>query len=312
MAAKSPARRLLLLLLVAALVAGGAVGFVRRGAKLVHAVEQLDVVSLVLAALFALLGVGAMLASWAVAVRDSGVELPTRDLVRIYCVGQVGKYVPGSIWPVVTQARLARRRGASPLLVASASLVNVVVCVAVFLSVGSLLLPFAGAHQVAWVQLAPVLAVPLLAVLHPTVLNALTGLAAKVLKRDPTTIVFTRREVLRSAGWAIVGSVLMGAHLYVLAHTLGVSGVRGFVLAVCGSALATGLGVASVFAPAGAGVREVVLAAVLAPVLSVDSAVVLALASRAVFVVVDLGLGASQVLGLRHWPSADEADDRTV
>jgi uncharacterized membrane protein YbhN (UPF0104 family) len=144
----------------------------------------------------------------------------------------------------------------------------------------------------------------MLGVLHPAVLNRLLALAGRVLKRGELEIAFTFRGVLTSAGWALLGSLAFGAHIFALAHGLGVTGLRGFVLSTCAYSLAAGVGVVIIFAPAGAGVREAVLTAVLSPLISVEAAVVVALASRAVFIVVDLGLGAAQVAGLRHWKAA--------
>ncbi len=298
------AKKLALPLLLLALAVVAVVGLAGRRDELSDAVGQLSGPSVALALLFGFIGVGFMLMSWAVAVKDAGAELPLRDLARIYCVGQVGKYLPGSVWPVVTQARLASRRGASPSRVASGSLLNLAITVAVVLAFGGALLPFSGdqaARQLWW---APVLAVPMVGVLHPAVLNRLLALAGKVLKRDQLEIAFTTGGVLRSAGWALLGSIAFGAHIFAMAHALGASGVRGLVLATCGYALASGVGVLVILAPAGAGVREAVLTAVLAPVLSLEAAVVIALASRALFIGIDLGLGAAQVWGLRHWKAA--------
>ena len=220
------AKRLALPFLLVALAVVAVVGLAGRSAQLTDALQQLRWPSLLLALLFGFVAVLLMLMSWVVAVRDAGADLPLRDLARIYCVGQVGKYLPGSVWPVITQARLAQRRGASPSRVASGSLLNLAVTVAVCLAFGGALLPFSGdqaAHQLWW---APVLAVPMLAVLHPMVLNRLLALAARVLKRD-VEIAFSARGVITSAGWALLGNVAFGAHVFAMAQALGAHGVRG-------------------------------------------------------------------------------------
>jgi uncharacterized membrane protein YbhN (UPF0104 family) len=56
-----------------------------------------------------------------------------------------------------------------------------------------------------------------------------------------------------------------------------------------------------IFAPAGAGAREAVLIAVLAPVLSVDAALAIALVSRVLLIAVDVLIAASQLRGLNRW-----------
>src|SRR5262245_32509210 len=102
----------------------------------------LDWGSLALSALAAVLALLCIFAGWEVAVAGGGSGLRTRDALRIFGVGQVGKYVPGAVWTVVTQARLAARHGAAGMRVASGSLVALAVSVCVGLALGGALLPF--------------------------------------------------------------------------------------------------------------------------------------------------------------------------
>lgn len=305
-ASRRPTRQHLLNLLLAAFVVAAAWALLSRRADLAAALARLDWPSVAAALVLGLLAVLALLLSWAAAVRDGGVELPLRDLVRIYAVGQVGKYVPGSVWPVLMQAQLARSRGASPLRVASGSLLALAISICVALAVGGVLLPLSGdeaGQQLWWV---PLLAVPALVVLHPRLLNRLLGWASRVLRRGPAEFSHTWGGILRCAGWAAVGNLLFGAHVFVITRAMGAGGLRGYLLATCAFALASGIGVLVVFMPAGAGVRELVLTAVLAPVLELDAALAVALVSRAALVVVDLGLGLSQAVGLRHWQAGEQ------
>lgn len=253
--------------------------------------------------------IGAMLLGWAAAVRDGGVDMSLRDLTRVYAVGQVGKYIPGSVWPVLTQARLARRRGASTLRVGSGSLLALGVSVCVGLLAGGLLLPFSSheaARRLWWVALV---ALPATALLWPPLLNALLSRASRLLRRGDPGLAFSSSGIAVCAAWSLLGTLLFGVHIYLLAHGLGATGGRGLLLSVCAYALASGVGVIVIFVPAGSGVREAVLTIVLAPVLSVDAALVVALVSRALLVVVDVSFGLSQVAGLRHWSAAPATRD---
>ena len=302
---RSPRRGLLLLVL--ALFVGAAVwALASRRHDLADALHQLSWAAVTGSLVLAVVAVLAMLMSWDAAVRDGGVDLPFRDMVRIYCVGQVGKYVPGSVWPVLTQSQLARRRGSSPARVASGSLLALAVSVCVFLAVGAALLPLSSHEAAARLWWVPLAVVPMVVALHPAILNRALAVAGRVLRRGAPDFAYTLPGVLRCSAWALVGAVAFGGHVYLLADSLGGGGLRGFALSTCAFALATGVGVLVIFAPAGAGVREAVLTLVLAPVLSVDAALVIALVSRAMLIVVDLGLGLSQVYGLRHWSASAE------
>ena len=53
---------------------------------------------------------------WLCLVRGAGVTVSTLDAGSTFFVTQLGKYVPGSVWPIVAQASAradggARRRG---------------------------------------------------------------------------------------------------------------------------------------------------------------------------------------------------------
>ena len=260
---------------------------------------------------FGLLAVLATFVSWLAAITDGGIDLPFRDALRIYAVGQVGKYVPGSVWPVLTQAQLARRHGISPVRMASGALLALAISVSVAMVTGCVLLPFSGAHATARLWWAPIVAVPMVVVLVPPVLNRLVVLAARVMRRGPVESRFSPSGIARSAAWCVAGNMLFGLHIWCLGYPLGATGVRGYVLSVCAYALASGVGVLVILAPAGAGIREAVLTVVLAPVLSVDAALVIALVSRVVMIVVDIVLALTQIRGLRRPVAMTYAEDAT-
>jgi glycosyltransferase 2 family protein len=288
-------------------VAGAGWAITSRGSEIIDALQRLRWWSVAGSLVFGLLAVLAMFGSWYAAIRDGGVGVGVRDGLRIYGVGQVGKYLPGSVWPVLTQAQLARRRGASPLRMASGALLALAISVCVGLVLGCVLLPFSGPQASDRLWWAPIVAAPMVVLLLPPVLNRLVELAARVLRRGEIDAGFSLSGVARSAGWSAVGNLFFGLHILCLVHPLGAHGLRGYVLSVCAYALASSMGVIVVFAPAGAGFREGVLVAVLAPLLTVDAALVIALVSRVVLIIVDVGLALSQLRGLRRLDVVREA-----
>lgn len=279
------------------LVAAG-VAIVSRGSQLTQALQRLSPLSLLGSFAAGSLGVLAMYGSWLAAVRDGGVVLSRRNGLAIYGIGQVGKYLPGSVWPVVTQAALGSRLGISRLRMASGSLLALAVGVAEALVLGCVLLPFSSAHAARQLWWAPLLALPMVIALVPAVLNRLVGLAARLLRRPQPDSAYTLGGILRSAGWALLGNLLFGLHVLLLGQPFGLDDPRGYLLSVCAFALAAGAGVLVVFAPAGAGAREAVLTAVLAPVLTVDAALAVTLVSRLVLVLADVMLAVSQLRGM--------------
>lgn len=240
-------------------------------------------------------GVYAIFRSWAGIVADHGVVLSPRQALRIYGVGQAGKYLPGSVWSVLTQAQMAREYGGSRARMAAASLVALLLSVVVALGLGALVLPFANGAAAERFWYAPVFAVGLGVLLVPAVLNRVVALGARLLRRPADSVRLTGRAVLRAGGWAVMGNLFFGLHLLALGATLGLGDLRGYLLAVAAYSLAAGLGVVFVIAPAGAGVREFVITVVLAVSVSTGTAVTIALLSRVLLLVVDLLLALTQV-----------------
>ena len=244
-------------------------------------------------------GLLAIFRSWLVLLDHTGSKVSARSARRVYLVGQAGKYLPGSIWSVISQVQLGREYGISRVRMASASLVALAVSVTVALSLGCVLLPFSDDEALARYWFALPVAAAFVFLLWQPVLNLGVGLAARVtrVRIDHT---YRGGAIAASAGWAGLANLFFGVHIFAIAQSLGVRDVRGYILSTCAYALAAGLGVVIVIAPAGAGVREAVMVAVLAPVLTFGQALTVALLSRVVATVVDLGAALAQLRGRRR------------
>ncbi|MFM7069003.1 MAG: hypothetical protein ACKOYM_06025, partial [Actinomycetes bacterium] len=70
---------------------------------------RLPVSALVWSAVFAAVGAICSGGSWYVALNALTDRLPPHDAATIFFAGQLGKYVPGSVWPAMIQAQLGRR-----------------------------------------------------------------------------------------------------------------------------------------------------------------------------------------------------------
>lgn len=233
--------------------------------------------------------------AWSALVEDAGVRLSRRQGLQIYGIGQVGKYMPGGVWSVAVQAQMAREFGGSRLRMASASMVILVLGVAVSLTMGSILLPLSGPEARERFWYAPVLAVASLIALSPSVLNRSSSLVARVFRQSASTPAFTRRGVLVASSWMASGNLLFGLHLQAIGGGLGVDGFRGYLLSTAAYCLAASFGLVFVLAPAGAGVRELVITVVLAPTISTGGALVVALLSRVATIASDFTLALIQL-----------------
>lgn len=226
---------------------------------------------------------------WRVLLTDLGSPLPLATAVGLFFPSQVAKYVPGGVWNVVAVAEMGRahripRRRALVVVV-----LWWLVTIATGLLVAAVMIPFLPA-DVSARFLWGLLAIPvMLGVLAPPVLNRLTGRLLAVLRRPPLEHPVSAVGVLRSMAWGVLGWVLAGAHVWTLTVAIG-GAVTVQTLALClgGYALAWVVGFLVVIAPAGAGVREAVLGAVLVGQLPFGAVAVVVLLSRFLLVLADV------------------------
>lgn len=296
LARSTPVRAGFLLLAV-----GAAVYFVvTRRAEVAEALAAVGAGGLLAAVALGLAYVLCTALSWRALLADFGSRLPLAAAARLFFVSQVAKYLPGGVWNILAAAELGadyeipRRRSATVMAV---SLLVSVVSGAILAVIGLLASP--QAREFAWVAIA----IPVgLVVLAPPVLGPLADRGLRLVGREPLETRPTWRGLGAGLAWQLVAWVFAGAQVFVLATPVGLPATpAGFAMATGGYALAWTVGFLALVVPAGAGVREVVLAAALGGHLAVGGAVTVVLLSRVALTVVDLALGlGAAVLGRRR------------
>lgn len=281
---------LLLLVVVAAF------GFALKGqwSEIVDQLRDQNPLVLVAALAVALLGVFMSFLLWRGTLRVLGSGLPVRPAARLFFLTQLGKYLPGAVWPVLAQMRMGRDLGVPRQRMALAFLLTLGLSTLVGILVGVAALP-ALLQAEGRVVLLGLLAVPvLLALLVPRVLNELLARVLRLLRRPGLDTPLTGRDMARGVGWSLAFWVVYGGHVWLLAVGLGADPWQALPVAIGGFAIAFSLGPLLVVLPAGAGVREAVLVLLLHSVLPTPEATAVALTSRGILMATDglLALGA--------------------
>jgi glycosyltransferase 2 family protein len=239
---------------------------------------------------------------WRRVLADLGSRLPVAVAARVFFVGQLGKYLPGSVWPMLVQAELGSDHGVPRRRTAAAGVVAILLAGVSGVAVMAASAPFLP-HGVPTGPALAVLGAGLLAVvvLHPAVLGPVLDAGLRLVGREPLGQPTTVRGTLAATGWAVASWLCAGVQVFILALPLGAPAtVRTFALMTGGYVLAWCVGFVVVLAPAGAGARELALAAVLAGTLDRGAVVVVVLVSRVLFTAVDLALaGAGLGVGRR-------------
>lgn len=256
------------------------------------AYRQLGVGLLVASYLSGLVGVGLTYLGWRQVLLGLRVEMPVGAGARVFFVSQLGKYVPGSVWPVLMQMEAGRRHGAGRRTMLAANLITLVLGCTTGLVVACVLLPVYDLNVLRsywWVLLALPL---LLSLLHPRAMPALVDVVLRVLRRESLgERLELRREILASMCF-VASWVCLGLEVGVLAGGLaqGHDTASVYLLSVGGMALAASAGILFIPAPAGAGIRDVILGLVLTTVMTTGTAVVVVVTSRVLLTACDLTL----------------------
>ena len=268
------------------LAIGYAIATEWRGVR--SALLTLDWPSVVLSFVAAFAGTVTSLMAWRALLADEGHPLPVLVAGRIFFVGQLGKYLPGSVWSIVMQMELAKSAGVQRGRAFTTSLAWVGLSLSTALCMGVLGFPvLASAHaEQVWVLVA-LLPFALVAS-APPVLTRLVNLVLRIMRKGPLPRALSWRGVLTACAWLGATWVLFGLHLWLLANALGAPGLSGVTRCIGGFALAMAAGVVFVFAPSGAGVREALIVAALSPVMTTGQALGIAVVSRALFILADV------------------------
>jgi glycosyltransferase 2 family protein len=288
------ARLLGLLRLAVALVILAAVGWAVAGnwSAVSQDLGRVDAWSLVVATLLAIIGPVLTMLGWRILLADLGSPLHVAPAAGIFFVGQLGKYLPGSVWSVLAQAEMGvrlhvpRRRSAVVGLIGIG--LSVLTGVLVGLPAVPLLLRSGSSGGSAWLLLAAPL---LLVACWPPLLNRLIALGLRVLRREPLEHELSARAILSTGGLVVLAWLAFGVHVWVLARSVGGAAATGRDLttaSLAGYALAASLGMLAVMVPAGVGVRDGLLALMLGVSLPSSAAAATVLLSRLVVTVSDV------------------------
>ncbi|HEY1135422.1 MAG TPA: lysylphosphatidylglycerol synthase transmembrane domain-containing protein, partial [Nocardioides sp.] len=264
-----------------------------RWDEVAHAVRRVHPLALVAAVLLTCVGLLATSVVWRRTLAAFGHEVPPREARSVFFVSQLGKYVPGAVWAIGVQAKLAARHAVPVRVTVTTALMFTAIHLLTAGLLGGVLVatgaaPAPGPRWL-WGIGALGCVVGLVPAVTRWVLRKAAGTDLVVGWRDPLGVV-----VLMGVAWASYAVALL-----LLVEDRSLSS-----LAALAGAFALGYvaGVLVVVAPAGLGAREATFVAVLSPATGLPVATAIALLARIVHTVADVLLAAAS------WRPARAAD----
>lgn len=248
---------------------------------------------------------------WGRFLKGLGLRASWIEVLRAYCVGTFGKYVPGKALVVVLRTGLIRNDNISRLSISLSVVYETVTMVAIGSAVAGVCLLLMHPHP--WVNWfgAGVAAIGLSAGLHPGVFGRLARFVTLPFNTSRGHVAppswygtFWRWSVLSVGGW-----VLEGFSCWAVMRAMGVAGLPGndLVLLTGAVALASIVGFLVLFLPAGIGVRELILIQLLAPRYGLPIVVAASLLLRILWTAVEVVLSAALYGAPLLMPSAKRA-----
>ena len=240
---------------------------------------------LVAALATAALAMVAVALPWRGAIELLGGRLDAAGTVARYFAGEIGKYVPGTVWAVVGRGELARRSGVRAEAAYGSVALSLLALYLAALAAATATLPAVlaqGGDRRPWLLLL-LLPVGLVA-LHHAVTSRVVAVAGR-LRRKPLDVAVPRwGEILVLVARYLPAWVLIGSATWLVAEALG--GDASWPQVVFATSLSWFAGFVVVPVPGGVGVREAVFLASV-PGLDAGVAAAAALVARIAFVVVD-------------------------
>lgn len=259
------------------------------------------------------LGLACSAMSWQVLLDDLGKPIGMRRGAQIFLVGQLGKYLPGSVWAYVLQIELGHKAGLARPRVFAATVFSVIVGVVAALFAGSLAIPRLVDQdpRLAWLPWLYLVLPAAVVMLYPPVLTAIVRFGFRLLRRPRPDHPATLRAVMASVASALGTYTFFGVHLWLLADTREGLTLRPLSLCIGTMAIAMLAGLAFFLLPSGVGARELVIIVALTPVVGIGPATAYAAVSRVMFTLAELlaaGGAAAIAVWARRRDGADAVD----
>ena len=139
---------------------------------------------------------------WRRTLAGFGARPKLAPTVKVFFVGQLGKYIPGSVWPMLTQMELGYRENIARRTMVAVNLTMLAFSLVVGSSFAVILLPLSGSAALARYLWAVVLLAPLILCLHPRVIPEVLNRVLRRLGREQITALLRPRDVAAVCAWS--------------------------------------------------------------------------------------------------------------
>ena len=240
--------------------------------------------------------------AWYLITMKLGIALSISDTSKNWFYSQLGKYLPGKVWLLLSRFYFYESRGKSRKAISIALYFETatVIGAAYLIFLAALIFhnekwPLSSWRQSGWLLLLLLLG---FVFLHPRVLQKILNWVLMRLKREPLSLSISYPDILWIWFVCIVSWIVGGIGFYFFVNSVYPVAPQ-YILFLTGAlAISSTLGLIALFAPSGLGVREGALVYLLSFMMATPVAVIISILTRIWMTLVEIGLiGVVYLLG---------------
>jgi len=232
--------------------------------------------------------------AWYLITVKLGIALSISDTLKSWFYSQLGKYLPGKVWLLLSRFYFYESKGRSKKSISVALYFEMATMIGaaclIFLAV--LIFHKEKWSYYSWRQLGWVLPLLLLgfASLHPRVLQKISNWVLVRFKREPLSFSFSYADILWILFVCIISWMVGGVGFYFFVDSV-YPVTPDYIPFLTGAlAISSTLGLIALFAPSGLGVREGALVYLLSFMVATPVAVIISVLTRIWMTLVEIGL----------------------
>ena len=232
--------------------------------------------------------------AWYLITVKLNVAISYRETLIIWFFSQLGKYLPGKVWLLLSRFYLYESKGKSKneIMISLYFETMTMVVAAGLLFLASLLFSrnLHSTYSGFVYGGAILLFLVTFFLLHPKVLLKIFNPLLVFLKRDPISISLSYSDVLWILGVCVLCWIVGGIGFSLFIHSVFTISSESFLFLTGALAISSTLGLLALFAPSGLGVREGVLVYLLSSIMPTSVAVILSVLTRLWMTLIEIGL----------------------
>jgi len=231
--------------------------------------------------------------AWKLTFSNFGYPLTLRSVGRILALSDLGRYIPGKIATVGGVLYLAAKEGVPPRTSGTVMFINLVIpllVASIIFALSLLFLDFRINLSPALWSIAGIVLLGSTVLLQPPLFNRLSSFLHRIVKRGQFKCTVSYSFLNQNASIVIISWILQGLAFFLIAQAFFEIPNPSLPYFIGGNAIAFMIGLISIFAPAGIGVKEGILYVVLIQTLPSSEVAILVLIWRIFTTVLELML----------------------